>query len=352
MIDYPEDVEHSIDYLKKALPKMAQYKLAANPVNYSLWYTYVTARLPDLNRSVEQLVHTEGAYTPGAALALFQHYILQQPGGDVRRAAVKLQLMAESVSQQTNDVVQRTEQLDRSMAESCTALHAAQQHADAKQLVDTAVAAIEQARRANRSALNQLRQSGRELDAVKGELQRSQQAADIDPVTRLYNRTACDRELRQRLAGIEPHQQLSIIFCDIDHFKRFNDQFGHLMGDRVLQRVGALILELTRTSSFAARFGGEEFLIIVPNATPDEARAVAERLRLRIEQLRVKVRNTDQVLDNITASFGVATYQRGDTLETLFDRADQALYAAKAAGRNVVLAYDNPEQTTGKMPTG
>jgi diguanylate cyclase len=124
---------------------------------------------------------------------------------------------------------------------------------------------------------------------------------------------------------------------DIDHFKQFNDQYGHPLGDRVLQHVGQLLREALPARAVAARYGGEEFCIILRDCHDSAtAHAFAEQLRLKFESLRIKVRRTDEVLNSITASFGFALAKQGDTLETLVTRADDALYQAKRDGRNQV----------------
>jgi diguanylate cyclase len=129
---------------------------------------------------------------------------------------------------------------------------------------------------------------------------------------------------------------------DIDHFKQFNDQYGHPLGDRVLQHVGQLLREHLPARAIAARYGGEEFCIILRDCFDvATAHAYAEKLRVKIQSLRIKVRRTDEVLDSITASFGFALAIQGDTLETLLTRADDALYQAKRDGRNQVNPGDS-----------
>ncbi|SED91544.1 diguanylate cyclase (GGDEF) domain-containing protein [Pseudomonas anguilliseptica] len=147
--------------------------------------------------------------------------------------------------------------------------------------------------------------------------------------------TILSRLLEQTLST--EHDGVALVMLDIDHFKQFNDQYGHPLGDRVLQHVGQLLRDLLPVRAMAARYGSEEFCIILrdclDNAT---AYAFAEQLRLKIQSLRIKVRRTDEVLDSITASFGFTLAEQGDTLETLLTRADDALYQAKRDGRNQV----------------
>ena len=160
-------------------------------------------------------------------------------------------------------------------------------------------------------------------------------AATLDSLTQVFNRNAFTRLLEQALSS--DHQGLALVMLDIDHFKQFNDQYGHPLGDRVLQHVGQLLRDLLPPRAIAARYGGEEFCIILRECF-DTASAsdFAERLRLKIQSLRIKVRRTDQTLNSISASFGFALAEPGDDLESLLTRADDALYQAKRNGRNQV----------------
>jgi diguanylate cyclase len=124
---------------------------------------------------------------------------------------------------------------------------------------------------------------------------------------------------------------------DIDHFKRVNDTHGHVMGDRILQAVAEVMrTNVTDPSHSVARYGGEEFAILMPQSTLDEAAAVAELIRHRVGDMKVRDRRTQNVVLTVTISGGVAAMAPGDDASSLVARADELLYAAKAAGRDRV----------------
>ncbi|MGE8294662.1 MAG: GGDEF domain-containing protein [Pseudomonas sp.] len=175
------------------------------------------------------------------------------------------------------------------------------------------------------------------VDDIEGDVSRSVIGSQHyqQSLTRVFNRHAFARLLERALN--ESHQGLALVILDIDHFKQLNDQYGHPLGDRVLQHVGQLLRDLLPPDAFAARYGGEEFCVVLRNCNDlNEALDFAEQLRNKIQALRVKVRRTDQILDSITASFGCTVAEEGDTFESLLTRADDALYQAKRAGRNQV----------------
>jgi diguanylate cyclase (GGDEF)-like protein len=156
----------------------------------------------------------------------------------------------------------------------------------------------------------------------------------FDTVTRVHSRAYVVQALAERLeAAQESHQPLCVVMADLDHFKKINDTHGHLVGDQVLHDVATRMATGARSSDIVGRYGGEEFLIIVENATLDVVRDLAERIRIRVL--------ADPFMENaeklfITLSLGVAEARPEDSAESLIERADQAMYEAKAAGRNRV----------------
>jgi diguanylate cyclase (GGDEF)-like protein len=151
-----------------------------------------------------------------------------------------------------------------------------------------------------------------------------------DPLTGVSNRRALDETLNNLLAMRTRYDTtFAIIIVDIDHFKQVNDKQGHLFGDDVLRSVAHHLDDCVRETDLVARFGGEEFVMVLPQTEFDGASILAERMRVRIEQ---KMR--------VTISGGVASIQDGDTPGSLLARADSALYSAKSAGRNRVFRHD------------
>jgi diguanylate cyclase (GGDEF)-like protein len=171
-----------------------------------------------------------------------------------------------------------------------------------------------------------------------------EQMASTDPLTRIYNRRVfqmwCEKEL---IRGLRTGTPFSVLMVDLDHFKQINDCFGHQAGDLALCAVVEKMQDSVRGIDVLGRWGGEEFAVLLPGAAADAALLVAQRVRRNIERILLPgtgIRNGERVqMISVTASVGIATY-RGvdDTVHTMMERADMALYQAKAAGRNCVLA--------------
>jgi diguanylate cyclase len=162
--------------------------------------------------------------------------------------------------------------------------------------------------------------------------------ARTDPLTNLPNRRAFDEELARRIAEWRRYEKVvSILLVDIDHFKRFNDTYGHQTGDKVLQDVARLLSETMRESDLVARIGGEEIAMVLPASNADEASMAAERVRRAAETARFRHDEKDL---NVTVSVGVAQCLGDEDAQQLTKRVDDALYAAKQGGRNRTYLHD------------
>jgi len=162
-----------------------------------------------------------------------------------------------------------------------------------------------------------------------------------DSLTGIANRRIFLESLGGAISFAQRHQTpLSIIMADLDDFKSVNDTFGHNAGDQVLQAFAILLMENSRQEDLAARFGGEEFIMMLPGTGAEEAAVLGERLRCHWKEM-----TPPGFIIRVTASFGVSAYQPGDTIESFVGRADQALYEAKRLGKNQVIVVEGkPEQ--------
>ncbi len=169
-----------------------------------------------------------------------------------------------------------------------------------------------------------------------------------DDLTRIFNRRYFNQRFEREIQRAQRYNRaLSIIMVDIDFFKQFNDQYGHLVGDEVLRSTARILEKNLRQADIVARFGGEEFVILLPETNKNKARRVAEKLRSAVEKHRFKAEGTTDMLQ-ITVSLGVASFPE-DSLkaENILAHADKALYQAKAAGRNQVGYLKDEKQQEG-----
>ena len=174
----------------------------------------------------------------------------------------------------------------------------------------------------------------KEANELKDTIEQQRQQTMKDNLTGLSNRSAYVEYVEKELARTRRHElNLSLVVCDIDHFKSINDTFGHLSGDKVLKLVAGCIEKNVRVSDFVARYGGEEFVIMMPETSLQDATKAADKVRKAIDECAFHFKAKPV---SITASFGVAQIREDDSIDTLFERADKALYKAKQGGRNQV----------------
>jgi diguanylate cyclase (GGDEF)-like protein len=164
-----------------------------------------------------------------------------------------------------------------------------------------------------------------------------ERAAKTDLLTGVHNRRWMDEMFPRQVARSQRSgQPLAVLMVDIDRFKRLNDTYGHQLGDVVLKATARKLAETLRPTDFLVRYGGEEFIAMLPGAAQDQAAVAAERLRIAVERTDFAAPEPGTML-KVTVSIGVAVLANGETLEQLIERADNALYRAKAAGRNTVV---------------
>ena len=177
------------------------------------------------------------------------------------------------------------------------------------------------------------------LKSLQREEDKLRQIANTDSLTRLANRDNVLFQLGQALQNVQnDHSSLCVLMADLDHFKKINDTYGHLVGDGVLREVAARFKSAVRDVDIVGRYGGEEFVIILRNSSLTSSSEIAERIRRHIEESPIHLQNT---AINITVSLGLCIARAGDNVDSLLDRTDHALYQAKNNGRNRVVVYND-----------
>ena len=186
----------------------------------------------------------------------------------------------------------------------------------------------------------QLQQASSEIDQLKTKLEQYREEVFIDPLTQISNRRDFDTKINSFIEESHNHDKpLCLIMADIDHFKKFNDKYGHIVGDNILRVVAKTIKNSIKGKDLAARIGGEEFAVLLPATPINGAVTLAENIRSTFEQLDLKKRDTGEYLRKITLSFGVTSYIRDESIEKFINRADEALYQSKKSGRNKVTSF-------------
>jgi diguanylate cyclase len=334
-----ELIVESAKNLKKALPLMMKYSVPTTPDNYSLWYHYVANDNNNLTESMDKLLAANDICPPIQAESLYREHIRSPSESETWELRATLEKVMTELDQLIIDTHSDTDKFGHTFDKTVQNISKVEKEGWSIDEVVSMLKILEkdasQMRNATKFFSNNLALAKNEIDTLKMQLEQTRSAAIYDSLTGLLNRYAFDTELSAYLAA--DTKGLCIILCDIDHFKNFNDTWGHLLGDQVLKAVGRKINESMRNETKAYRFGGEEFVMLVPKSNIRIARVLAESIRKKLEKLSLKDKRSGEYINNITASFGVVESQPNETLTDLIARADEYLYKAKTLGRNRVL---------------
>lgn len=339
-MDYPEDISTAANFLKGAIPKMVERKLPANPINYAVWYNYAGKHNPALTKAIDQIINNGEDFTDENCKQLFLKHIVNV---DIEKQQTTMGQLTELTNQlivhMTNTAAGNSA-YDDALQASISKLEETPDVEEINEILTRVLSSAQGISSANKEFQSQIYSASAEINQLKQELVQAQNRAYIDSLTQLYNRHAFDEKLKKILAVDDTAKNTCLIIVDLDHFKSFNDNYGHLIGDQVLTKIGEIITKNCPENCIGTRYGGEEFAIIVTNTKLSEAAAIAELLRQKIRQQRVKIKSSAKVLDNLSASFGVAQFELGESKMSFIDRADKALYDAKKRGRDAVVCWN------------
>jgi diguanylate cyclase len=233
---------------------------------------------------------------------------------------------------------------DNDLSGAAKKLAFAKNNGQVKEIVESLVKSTREMRDTNKALEERLALSKTEISNLQHSLDAIRAESLTDPLTGLGNRKYFDRSIdsavQSALASGEP---LSLLMFDIDHFKSFNDSYGHLTGDQVLRLVGMSLKQTIKGQDITARYGGEEFAVVLPNTALRQALTVADHIRRAVMAKELKKKSTGEILGRVTISVGVSMLKPGDDTDSLIERADACLYAAKRNGRNRVICEADPE---------
>lgn len=344
---HQHSLEKSNDLARQALDRIHMENLPPTPENFELWYVYYSEENQDIRRAIELLEESGAPITNERCYEIHHQFLADNAENErVRQAGDKIQSTIKDVKGIVSNVKKATTQYSTRLSDIAERLgdHEVDQ-AEMQAVLNDVVSNTKDMIRQNELLEEKLSQSSQVMLDLQRDLEIVRKEALTDSLTALSNRKAFDTELR-RIAkeSADNGQTFSLIMLDIDHFKSFNDNFGHQVGDQVLRLVARTLTEGVKGRDVAARFGGEEFAIILPETNLQGSVKVADALRKAVAGKEVINRNTGDKLGRITMSGGVAEYLSGEDLEDLIGRADAALYTAKHNGRNQVSASPAPGQ--------
>ena len=326
---------HGYSLARRALDTMERGKVWPTALNFELWIHFLGDPSSPLAEEMQRLIDEGQAITEDISEDLASRYLPKQKLNEqIRDAGDQLSKELEAVA----GAIAKAQKGQAAYGETLAKASGELTEADAiqvKKVIDSLAGATRKIQKENSSLEERLAASTAEVNRLKEHLEQVRRDATTDALTNLANRKAFDEEMARALSDADDTgESVVLAVLDIDHFKNFNDTWGHQTGDQVIRFVASVIGRMAAPPRFAARYGGEEFAMIFPGEGQDQVYECLEEIRMEISSRMLKRRSTNEDLGTITISAGMAERTAGEPLESLLERADAALYASKHAGRN------------------
>ena len=345
-----DELAKSYDTIRKLLPFMAKRGIPVNPKNYRIFFDYISFNNPEINKVVNELLEKDvkfGSQVSGNLYAFFYGGEAADLQANAIRAANAFISITDSMAESLRNAKDQNDHFHDVLASTSLQMTGLNRIEELQPHLEGLLAETEQTLSATNAFSDRLKEANNVISNLKEELKVQTSLANVDELTGLSNRHRLSQEGPRLLkAAQESRQPLSAIIFDIDWFKAVNDSWGHHQGDLVLKVCADIIKAAARSTDLAVRLGGEEFLLLCSNLALATAAKVATRVRQGIAATEIEVEGHAHLSDgrshlSVTVSGGVAEYLPGEDLSSLIARADDALYRAKASGRNCVRTADS-----------
>lgn len=331
--------EQAAEIGRKAFALLESRGLAPSPVNYDLWFAYAVGENRELMRELDAAVESGTVRDLNHTCALHAKYIAGTRAVAVDDLTVTLQTQISQLSGMLKSAHKETRTFGKTLDSAADQLGRDDVIPHLRAIVENVASATRVMQARNEALEQQLETSAMEVRSLNARIEEIHKESMVDPLTGLANRRGFETKLNDaasRRAG--SNNSLCVLMGDVDHFKGFNDKWGHSAGDQVLRLVAQAFKAHTQDGDTVARIGGEEFVVILADTTLEKAIGVAGDICRAVSSKKVVRRATGETLGTITVSIGVARFEQGETVNDMIDRADACLLAAKQAGRNGVAA--------------
>ena len=340
-----DDYEKTLAFAELALGQIRSLRQTAIPRNYEIWYVYATGYNAQLNKVINETLARNGKLTETDLEQIYETYLSHIKTTDrIDKVGARVIGEIDDVMELIGEALTMSATYGESLSSVGQKLATVVNNEQVRKLVDTLVKTTNDMRDTTKALEERLALSKAEISNLQQNLEAIRAESLTDPLTGLGNRKYFDQSLKTAVAAaLETCEPLSLLMFDIDYFKSFNDSYGHLTGDQVLRLVGMSLKQSIKGQDITARYGGEEFAVVLPSTALRQALTVADHIRRAVMSKELKKKSTGEILGRVTISVGVSMLKPGDDMDSLIERADACLYAAKRAGRNRVVCEADPE---------
>lgn len=335
---YLEERNKAGEYLRLALAYIAKYNLPANPVNYTVWYEYVAGKNMKLKKAIDESLDADRHLSADSVETLYQKFVADGDRIVISKMLTKIALMLRDI---TGHVLETEGDLaghGKNLSDLSDQISEAQDFKEIKKIVDQMLIETKELVDSGKRLQTRMKISSDDLKQLQQELEKSQQEAQTDALTTLLNKRGFEKRFElERIRAKQNETTFSLIMIDIDHFKKINDSYGHLVGDSLLKSIAAILKNQIRKNDIAVRYGGEEFLLLLPETGLEGAKAASQKIRDALVTKEWKLKETGESMGKVTVSMGIALYRLSEPEDALLKRADDALYLAKKNGRDQIV---------------
>ena len=344
-----DEHERTMVFAEIALGQIKALRQAATPRNCEIWYAYSTGHHRALNQHINAMLEENGGLSEADIEHIYENYLsstrisarIDKVGSQVKGEIEQVMAMIGAAAGFANIYTESLADMTEMLAQS-------KDREGLRAIVESLVQTAKEMESSNHRLEERLSVSKQEIDELQVNLEVVRNESLTDPLTQLSNRKFFDSKLELAIAEARAKTEpTSLMLIDIDHFKNFNDNYGHLTGDQVLRLVATAVQQNVKGQDTAARYGGEEFAVILPNTILRSAITVADHSHRAVMTKKVMKRSTGENLGRVTISIGVACLHKSDNAQTLIERTDDRLYTAKRYGRNRVMCEIDPEVSDG-----
>ncbi|MDR1486389.1 MAG: GGDEF domain-containing protein, partial [Deltaproteobacteria bacterium] len=343
---YNDLMATSYDMAKKLLPFLAKRRIPLIPENYRLFYDYFLAQNPELVSKLNNALKHESLFTPEVTDKLYKYFYDFNPEtvSALTKAGEQIGSISQTLETNLEQSLSTADHFQKILADSAQQMEQSEiESSDMRGLVDSLLNETKLALSSQTALADLIETSNRVIATLTAELKDQTRLATIDELTQLYNRRYLAQRFQEITSKMTPEETLTMIIFDLDRFKSINDTWGHAFGDKVLMICAKIIQKMCDDKSLACRYGGEEFVVLCSDRSIKDTIELADAIRLKIAQTEVTIRGNNLP---VTISAGVSLYRSGEEEKDFIDRADRALYQAKAKGRNCVVSSEEASQET------
>lgn len=325
-----------VERAREIIERMGKQQIPTSPANYEIWTTHVAGVKPDLSREIEARLERGDPFTDETNEELFERFFANT------RLSIQMLETSETIARELDDTVSNLRgaggqagSYAKVLQDAAARFEGGVDSAEFRSVVDHLAHATHDMIENQLRLAEQIEATSRQVQELQTALESVKVEALTDGLTGLANRRMFEETLQRRMtAAAADSSELCLVLFDIDHFRRLNDRWGHPLGDQVLRYIASVLRAHALGDVQAARFGGEEFVMVMPRTNLPLAEAVASRVSKAVKSKRLSLKSTGDVIGEVTVSVGVARFREDDDAESFVARADACLRAAKAAGRD------------------